>query len=641
MTERALSPAARLYLATVILAGTSIAVLSVVDVSRRDTWSDWIALALLTLITGSFTVKIPGVLAKFSISDAFVFASVLIFGPSVATVIVSLDTLVATFWIRPENRSLVRSLFNLASAAIAIWTASHAFYWLADAAPGQPLQLSGLLIPLFTLAALYFIINSWLVAFVLGFERHVSAFPIWWRSFPWLSLNYFGGVSVAATLVAQSRSIDISTLTIIFPILLITYLTYKTSHARLSDAERHVAQVNELYLSTIEALAMAVDAKDQITHGHIRRVQVFAIELAKRLGVSDDRHVKAIETAALLHDMGKLAIPEHILNKPGKLTPAEFEKMKSHANLGADLLSSIRFPYPVVPIVRHHHESWDGSGYPAGIVGTDIPLGARILSVVDCFDALTSDRPYRPRLSNEDAFAILLERRGSMYDPLVVDTFIKVFNEIAPLAIKAGQLARSMTTLPGKEPLERRLKTTSADSHLQTLLLGSRAADDSVLPLPEEAVRKAVDLALTVAPASVCAYYSYQRDSDTVRCVRAAGEGSERLLGHTIPSGERITGWVAANGRPAINSDAYLDLGTLREGPAAPLSRAISFPIVARDSLVGVLTTYSRHGSFGDGHVAALRDLAESLAAAVEPDVRPLEEPPARESHGAEHRRSA
>ena len=189
---------------------------------------------------------------------------------------------------------------------------------------------------------------------------------------------------------------------------------------------------------------MAVDAKDQITHGHIRRVQMYALELAKRLGVDEERQLQAVATAALLHDMGKLAIPEHILNKPGKLTPAEFDKMKRHADIGADLLSPVKFPYPVVPIVRHHHEHWDGTGYPTGISGTDIPLGARILSVVDCFDALTSDRPYRPRLSTEEAFAIIRERRTQMYDPLVVDTFFRAYAEIAPAAVRAGQEARSL-----------------------------------------------------------------------------------------------------------------------------------------------------------------------------------------------------
>src|SRR5262249_18426529 len=189
-------------------------------------------------------------------------------------------------------------------------------------------------------------------------------------------------------------------------------------------------ELNRLYLSTIETLAMAIDAKDQVTHGHIRRVQAHATSLAKTVGVRDSSLLKAIEAAALLHDMGKLAVPEYILNKPGKLTEAEFEKMKLHASVGADILSAIDFPYPVVPIVRHHHENWDGSGYPSGLRGTEIPIGARILSVVDCFDALTSDRPYRPRLSDNEAIQILLERRGTMYDPFVVDTFIGVYHEL-------------------------------------------------------------------------------------------------------------------------------------------------------------------------------------------------------------------
>ena len=157
----------------------------------------------------------------------------------------------------------------------------------------------------------------------------------------------------------------------------------------------HLGELNKLHLSTIETLAMAVDAKDQVTHGHIRRVQRYALGLSEFLGINDERLLKAVEAAALLHDMGKLAIPEYILNKPGKLTPAEFDKMKLHAALGADILSAIQFPYPVVPIVRHHHENWDGTGYPDKLRGTEIPLGARILSVVDCYDALTSDRPYQ------------------------------------------------------------------------------------------------------------------------------------------------------------------------------------------------------------------------------------------------------
>ena len=180
----------------------------------------------------------------------------------------------------------------------------------------------------------------------------------------------------------------------------------------------------------VETLAMAIDAKDDVTHSHVRRVQAYAAALAQELKVNDDLTLKAIEAAALLHDTGKLAIPERILNKPGGLTPAEFEQMKRHVEIGANILSLVDFPYPVVPIVRCHHENWDGSGYPAGVSGTDIPIGARILSVVDCFDALTSDRPYRPRLSDERAIAILQARKATFYDPDIVDRFIRLIPEL-------------------------------------------------------------------------------------------------------------------------------------------------------------------------------------------------------------------
>src|SRR5207248_3778366 len=258
------------------------------------------------------------------------------------------------------------------------------------------------------------------------------------------------------------------------PLLFVLYFTFKTSMQRLEDANSHVEQVNRLYLSTIETLAMAIDAKDQITHGHIRRVQTLAVGLARKVGVTDANLIKAIEAAALLHDTGKLAVPEYILNKPGKLTAAEFEKMKLHVTVGADILTAIDFPYPVVPIVRCHHESWDGTGYPAGLKGTDIPIGARILAVVDCYDALTSDRPYRPRLSDREALAILIQRRGSMYDPLIVDTFARVYREIVPERPPLVDTQRALEEITSSTsqsgPLKPRPRRTDVTTNLDQML---------------------------------------------------------------------------------------------------------------------------------------------------------------------------
>jgi putative nucleotidyltransferase with HDIG domain len=284
--------------------------------------------------------------------------------------------------------------------------------------------LGEVLLPLLLMTTAYFLLNGLLSATAMWFETHVHPLRIMRDQLPHTGLNFFATCSFAVLLVLNIENLRFAALGVFAPLLALSYVSSKLSATRVEESNTHLNELSHLYLSTIEALAMAIDAKDQVTSGHIRRVQVHSVALAQELGVTDERELKAIEAVALLHDLGKLAVPEYILNKPGKLTPVEFEQMKTHAAIGADILASIDFPYPVEPIVRYHHEMWDGKGYPQGISGEAIPIGARILSVVDCYDALTSDRPYRRALTKEQATAILLERRGSHYDPRVVDTFI-------------------------------------------------------------------------------------------------------------------------------------------------------------------------------------------------------------------------
>ena len=227
----------------------------------------------------------------------------------------------------------------MSAPAISLWLSSSLFFYLAGVPPliDQPASLNSILAPLVVFAIAYFVLNSWTIAVVLSLERGISLFEVWPSSFVWLSLNYFSGASVAVLLVVYNRTVDFTYVGLIIPLLLLIYYTFRTSWGRVEDANKHLVELNALYLSTIETLAMAIDAKDQITHGHIRRVQAYAIGLAERTGIVDTKLIKAIEAAALLHDMGKLAVPEYILNKPGKLTVAEFEKMKLHASVGADI----------------------------------------------------------------------------------------------------------------------------------------------------------------------------------------------------------------------------------------------------------------------------------------------------------------
>ena len=351
-------------------------------------------------------------------------------------------------------------------------------------------------------------------------------------------------------LVVYAKSIDWAVIGLIVPLLAISYLTFRTTLGRLEDANDHLTELNKLHLSTIETLAMAVDAKDQVTHGHIRRVQRYALGLSNYLGITDMKLLKAVEAAALLHDMGKLAIPEYILNKPGKLTPAEFEKMKLHAALGADILSAIQFPYPVVPIVRHHHENWDGSGYPDRLRGTEIPLGARILSVVDCYDALTSDRPYRPKLSTSEAIAIVMQRRGSMYDPLVVDTFVSKLEELEESAGDLGPVHPTLLRIAelNSPPVkERKVNEHSPELGLKSSLLAS-----DVAPLAH---------ALAGRPKNVvgCAFYVTSSKSTDMRAVSVSGLVPESFLGSLAELGERVVGWAGSTGTAVKNAQMELE----------------------------------------------------------------------------------
>jgi putative nucleotidyltransferase with HDIG domain len=617
MTTKRAQRVATAYVTAVVAAGAiafaySIRQLYVVPVS-----SQWFILAALTLLTGSFSIGMSPLPARVSVSETFVFASVLLFGPAAGTITVVLESLVMSFWLPDTTRGPRRTLFNAAATALAIWTSGTAFYLLVGASvrTNQSVTFPTHFVPLAVFTLLYFLLNSWLVAIAVALHSDRSPLKVWWPQFTWLSVNYFAGASAAAVIVTYRQKVDTNTLLIIVPLLVVSYVTFRTAMARVSDAAKHLSQLNSLYLSTIETLAMAIDAKDQITHGHIRRVQAYAVGLAQRVGIVDDSLIRAIEAASLLHDTGKLAVPEYILNKPGRLTPAEFEKMKLHASVGADILSAIDFPYPVVPIVRHHHENWDGSGYPDGLKGTDIPIGARILSIVDCFDALTSDRPYRPRLSHSAAIEILIQRRGSMYDPLIVDTFIKVHEQIEPAltgnkpptaALKEITSARSsnsvITTAMNSD------QTFSADRRLSVdAVIGALSNRSNVRDACDEIERHL----RPKVPFSLLVLYRYDSDSDELVVAHAIGEMASTVQASRIAVGERISGWVAANRQAIINSDSVLDLGQIARNASPQLRSCLSTPLVSNNALIGVLSLHAAgFDSFTDDHGGSVEAIA-------------------------------
>jgi putative nucleotidyltransferase with HDIG domain len=626
------------YLAGVICGGAIVLATSIIGLISSPVALPFYILIGLTVLSGCATLRLPTIPVSFSISDSFTITAALLYGPEAGTVAVAIDSLVMSYPLARRNFLVERLLFSAAAPALAMWTAAHVFFWIAGVGPLiQPAaSLGRLFAPLIVFAAAYFVLNTGLIAGAVAFEQRTAALAIWRSHFLPLWLTHFGGAGVAALLIAlmYARGADFAVLALVAPIPLILYATFRNAVGRIEDQYAHLGHVNRMYLSTIETLAHAIDAKDQVTHGHIRRVQHQAMRLARALGVEDDLELRAIEAASLLHDMGKLAVPEHILNKPGKLTHTEFERMKQHATIGADILSSIDFPYPVVPIVRHHHEHWNGSGYPAGLKGEQIPLGARILSVVDCFDALTSDRPYRPKMTSAEAIAILRERAGTMYDARIVEKFLEIRSEEAP---------RDPAT-PASAALTAIAETVQSDAARRWNDVGP-SYDRIVLDLVYELgglIATAADAgALTerlneglqrVMPAGCTAMYLYDSTHDALIARHVSGRHAAAIGGLVIPLGQRLTGWVAAHRSTVVNSDAALDLGNLTMRLSPPPHTCLSTALCVDGELVGAITLYSTSADpFTDRHAALLEVLAPKIAIAARKDVaeRPVTADPA------------
>ena len=610
------------YVGAVVIFGVGVVVYSLVGPSVRPIDLGWVALALLTLISGSFTVRVPGATSSISVSETFVIIAAVIYGAGPAAILVALEGLLVSLWILKNTKEAYRVFFNMATGAVSIWLSALLFFEVAPSplVLDTPKSVAAAIPALFLFAAVYFTINSWLIAVAIGLSTSTSPLVVWKRAFVLLFLNYVSGASLATLLLPYIGTLGQVSLLLVTPLMVLAYTTFRTVMGRIADANAHLTELNKLYLSTIETLAMAIDAKDQITHGHVRRVQAYAVGLARAIGLSDENTIKAIEAAALLHDMGKLAIPEHILNKPGKLTAAEFETMKQHANIGADILSAIEFPYPVVPIVRYHHENWDGKGYPTGIRGEDIPIGARILAVVDCFDALTSDRPYRPRLSDADALKILHDRAGNMYDPELVQLFSEIYKEIAPNETNEDGAAHTHSpalraeskTEPGHRTTADTGKT-SATSRILDDLTGALSAQSDV----DQVGRIIMSNLQPRMPVTTMAFFVYDQSQDELVARHAYGSRSDDIRGLRIPLGERISGWVGAARQTVVNSDPALDLGDTARSGEPPLLSCMSTVVEGSESILGVVSLYSSQSNAYSTEHQGLLEVVVNQASSV------------------------
>jgi diguanylate cyclase (GGDEF)-like protein/putative nucleotidyltransferase with HDIG domain len=616
--------AAKLFRMAVSATGLYVFAYSFYNVITTDINADWCLLSLVTiLVVSRIDIKIPRSAITITLSDMFIFTSLLLFGVHHSVVLAGADAALCS--LRFKNRQKLIP-FNAALMSFSVYLSGELATRIFGSIAGQGADAQRLLSIAGTLSLTHYAVNSSILNLAIALKHKRKVIENWREFFLWTSVSYFAGAIAACFIVKLIGAISFYAFIVAVPILGITYLTYRFYLDKLEASIKHAEQIADLHLRTIEALAIAIDAKDEVTHEHVRRVQIYATGLARLFGLSE-AEIEALNAGALLHDIGKLAVPDYILNKPGPLTPAEFEKMKVHTIVGAEILERVGFPYPVVPVVRHHHERWDGRGYPDGLRGDMIPITARILTVADCFDAVREDRQYRKAMTREQAIKFLKDNSGAIFDPEVVRVFIEHLPEFE------AEIRRQGVDFKPAPVETRSLSKPTADRTAnsgQKAFERIRSAHREVIALYEiaQTIGTSLDLRDTFAVFSsrlesivsytTCVLYLHKLDSGQIEAIHTSGLNSEKFKGRKIAPGAGITGWVVVNRHPMYNCDPRLDFDALKLNLDEQYLTAMVVPLLKDEDVLGALALYSMdRGSYEPDDLRLVEAVAKLASDAI------------------------
>ncbi len=509
--------------------------------------------------------------------------------------------------------------FELAVSALSTGAAASAYKTLASA-DGD--TRSPLLVVV--AAGVLFLFNTVPTAITIAWAEHRSSPKLWRDSFFWTFPHYVAGGGAAGLLSLIGNRTGWETALLIVPVIYWMYNSYRYYLQLLYDERRQVRELGGLHFRTIEALALAIEGHDPTKHGHLRRVSIYVTEIGRQMGLNDSE-LQALHAAAMLHDIGKLAVPEHIITKPGKLTDVEFERMKVHPIAGAEILEQVQFPYPVAPVVRAHHERWDGTGYPAGLRGTQIPVGARILAAVDCLDALVSDRYHRRALTLDQAVDYVRAEAGKSFDPDVVTVIANRYRELENKVQSAQQNDLRVGGLIDQPVAGRAPRATPGTAFL-TRIAAARQEEQQFFQLARD-LGNSLSLDRTLEACaervqSMCPSDSvviFLRHEKNLLPEYARGAFAEYLTSFAIGWGKGVAGWVAEQRSPVLNGDPSTELATCGGPTASELKSVLAVPIEGVSELIGVIALYSRtKDAFTVDHLRVLTGVAQRASVAIE-----------------------
>ena len=526
---------------------------------------------------------------------------------------------------------LHRLLFNLSCCTVSIF-AMHVVYqpFQTPEWQGQP---SAIILGFAAMALTWFFANTGTISIAVSLATGRPILSVWKEGLSLYLLNFTCSAAAAGLLTVFYQKNIFFILLLSIPIAVAVYQLYSFYIQRFHDANKHIAELNKLYLQTVETLASAVDAKDRYTHGHIRRVQAFAMELAGCMGITGDDELMGMRAGALLHDIGKIAIPEYILNKPAALTESEYDKMKLHPGIGANMLKGIEFPFPVIPMVKSHHERWDGNGYPEGLAGEAIPIGARILSLVDCYDALTTNRPYRSPMQRDEVITFFQRESGKSYDPKIVATFLENLprleeagkqvvvddNDLWGIREQIGKTNTALRPLEKVQPIVTYGKALRGDAQSQRDLFAVfefARADIQFLAVKDVLLFMGSKLK-DLIPFDAGVFYVADLQSSSVVAEHVVGAEAELLQNFRLPLEQKLSGWVAANNQSLCNLPPFPDF-VHWEGTPPAFELSIIAPMNKGGVVLGAVSLYRKSKTkFTDDEFRRLELVASQTAIAL------------------------